>query len=826
MRLLPIQTFAAMISCCGGFAAEWRTYEVYQPTVTRHDVIAAAAHPHKYNHCATIAWFQDRWFCLWGSNTHPDEHAPGQRIYVSTSRDGRTWSSLEQPFSAANHAGNPVRYPEGKGHQWQPNLGVVNGELWAMWNQGGSAHDFRSPQGATEDLRGLYFSRLKTSTGRWINRRLMWDGQAMPIIDGEPYQIASTQDLCRLRSGRILAPVTLYATRGPARDAPRQAEGWWALTKRNSVIYSDDLGKTWRLSPGTTTPGFSWIQWEPTVWERPDRTVLMFSRNNTQREKGHSSPTSGQYLLWSMSRDGGETWTEQQFVPLEGVCSRMHVAPLDGRGVWEAAVPGDDYTARRYLMVHNDAPGGVSKWSQARRNIALFFNRGGSVDFVAGNTLTGSEPEVAYPQLWRHENTLAVCYTQGNSSPRSIRVALVSPLPAPDRYYIFPRANELSPPARPELVGKYLAFQGGQHLATREPVAPGAKGFSFAVWIQPGRSCALFDTRADSGPARGFVIALGGNPHGLRGAIYPQLNLPGSPQAFISDLPLPRDGQWHYLGLTVNPQSGEVAFYVDDKARTVPLPPLSPDTLRGATAHIGDKRIAKSQLAGLEGRIRLLALYSGEPFGPRQHAWLYNRLAAELGRPTLAAVATPEAKPLVWLDPRDELACTHDFAWPAATPRGGFEVAEVDCRRILRLRDQGSAGLDLDENHRDQGDRVMLAFRFRIESGQRQTLCTLGDYNQPARLVVRDGHVLLCAGAVERPCGLVDPSGWTAVSLETWGDRTRARVSEGAPAEVQHKPLATWAYLGEAFPAYGIYPGTTTLIDVGSLRTRVQRDAR
>lgn len=439
------QTVALLTLCQATAFGQWRTYEVYQPTVTLHDVIAAAEHTHKYNHCSTIAWFQDRWFCLWGSNTHPDEHAPGQRIVVSTSRDGRSWTPIEQPFSSDGLAENPVRYPEGKGHQWQPNLGAVDGELWAVWNQGGSAHDFRSPQAIAEDLRGLYFSRLKTSTGRWINRRLLWDGQAEPSVEGVQYHIASTQDLCQLRSGRVLAPVTLYAVKGRAEDAPPKTDGWWATAKRNAVIYTDDHGQTWRLSSTTAMPGYSWIQWEPTVWERPDGTVMMFSRNNTQREKGHSSPTSGEYLLWSMSRDGGQTWTAQQYVPVESVCSRMHAAPLDGRGLWEPARPRDDYVGRRYVM--------------------------------------------------------------------------------------------------------------------------------------------------------------GGNPNGKRGLLYPQLSLPLKPNVFTGDRPLPADGNWHYLGLTVNAQSSKAVFYVDGEACTVSLPAFSYDILQGATAHIGNKRPAIYTVDACMGRV-------------------------------------------------------------------------------------------------------------------------------------------------------------------------------------------------------------------------------
>jgi len=183
------------------------------------------------------------------------EHSPGQRIVFSTSRDGRRWTPIERLFSNEEYCENPVRYPEGKGHQWQANLGLVDGELWALWNQGGSVHDLTGPGGtATPDLRGLYFSRLNRADGKWVNRRLMWDGEILPRVDGNPYSIAATQNLYRLRSGRVLAPVSLYGGGKRSPDAPENVTSWWGMEKINTVAYTDDLGETWRLSPGCQTP--------------------------------------------------------------------------------------------------------------------------------------------------------------------------------------------------------------------------------------------------------------------------------------------------------------------------------------------------------------------------------------------------------------------------------------------------------------------------------------------------------------------------------------------------------------------------------------------
>ena len=815
-------TFSAASSPAAG-SDSWRSYEVYQPTITRHAVIDARSHPHKYNHCSTIAWFQDRWFCLWGSHVPVGEHTPGQRMVFSTSRDGRDWTPIERLFSNDEYCENSVPYPEGKGHQWQPNLGVVEDELWVLWNQGGGVHDFRGPDGThSRDLRGLYFSRLKGAGGKWVNRRVEWDGQIWPTVGGQQFYLNTTQNLYRLRSGRVLAPVTLRATSGRADDAPENVAGWWAVEKRNAVIYTDDLGETWHLSSGCQTPGFSWIQWEPTVWEQPDGSVMMFARNNTNWQLGHGRPESGEYLLWSISRDQGRTWTPHRHVPMESVCSRMHVAPLDGRGVWNPAKPDDDFTGRRYLMVHNDAPGGEYSWTAARNNLALFFTRGGGFDFVAGNGFSGHQPRSCYPQMWRRDDTLAVSYTTSDSNSRSIYVALVSPLPEPDRHYLFPRMNDVPRPARPERNGNAWTFHNGQHVAMRSVVDPGKDGLSFGAWVRDRGTGMIFDTRGNNG---GFNVMIESKSVGDQGderQRRPTVCMLTKPHVFGPALSLQPQGQWHYIGLTADNRTGEAVFYVDDRSETVHFDAPVPRPLKGVSPHLGAKSLASSGVPGLTGDIRFAALYAGPELGPEHHRWLYSRFAEELGRSKLDAAAKPSCLPLMWMDPSDEVAFERDFIVPAFEPRGGSEVITVDGRKLLRLRDHGSVGVDLDENRRGRGDRVSLRFRFRIERGDDQTLCTVGDFNHPARLVVRNGQAFLCSDAAETPCGRVNPDGWTQASIETYGDVTRASFGEGPPVKVQHKPEATWVYLGEAFPEYNHFPGTCSSIDIESVQTRVE----
>jgi len=475
----------------------------------------------------------------------------------------------------------------------------------------------------------------------------------------------------------------------------------------------------------------------------------------------------------------------------------MHVLPCGGD---------------RFAMVHNDWP--ADRFVADRQNIALFFTRGAGLDFVAGPGLTGHEPLVAYPQMWIHDGNMLVSYSQG-SQPRSIKVAHVSPLPDPDRYYLFPRTN-LPPPSAPERVGDAYQFFGHQHIATRGVIDPGEEAFSIGALVWPRGGGVLLDTRR-SNPNGGFVCGLRGGEQWLRPFIYlatPEHNITPS----LELMP----GKWNYVGFTVDNRAGVVIFHVNGESERVPFTAPAGQPLRGTTGHIGAKRLEGSRLTGLTGELRGLALYPSTAFGAEQHNWLHNAFAEALGRPTLTPATRPKVEPALWLDPADEQAFGRDFALPEDTP-GGVEVVEVEGRKALRFAGEASAGIDLDENDRQRGDRVEFAFRFRIETGDEHVLCTIGDANEPARLVARSGEIWLKAGDAEHSCGGLRQAEWNVVELLTERQRTSARLNGGDPVEVRHNPIATWLYLGHAYRTGDIPGASTFLIDVPSVRSRVVR---
>ena len=767
----------------------WRRYEVYRPQIERHFVVNTRTQRLKYNHDSSIAWFRDRWFCLWNANDPPAEGRPGQLNYAATSRDGKTWTTPVPIFGDPRYCTNPVPCP--KGTQWQPNLIVVDDVLWAIWSQNsGDAHD------------GCYVSTLDAPDGRWTNRLLEWDGDRRPEIDGKRWRLFPTQNPTRLRDGRVLAPVTMI---GPhADDAPVGLTNWVAAEKRDSVIYTDD-SRTWHVSPGAVQPGRTWAQWEPTVWQLDDGTVMMFARNNDFRGRSDAGPRPAEMLLWSESRDRGQTWTPHRYVPIETVCSRMHVLDADGN---------------RFAMVHNDSPAG--RFVSDRRNLALFFARGPGIDFVAACGLTGTEPIVAYPQMWIRGDALAVSYSQGRQF-RSIKVALVHPLPKPDRYYLFPRDNLGAGPA-PARSGNAYRFDGGQHASTRTAVDAGRHAVSAGAWILPTAGGVLLDTRR-SNPPGGFVWALSATSTGVAPFVHLR-----TPEANITSSLRMEPGRWNYSGLSIDARQGRATFFVNGKSESLDFTTPLPGTLTGDVGHVGAKRPEESRLGGFSGEIRMLAVFGETLLGHRDHVRLAGRFTDELGAgawqtdsggPEAPTGADALPRPTLRFDPADGDSFRRQFAMPdEETPIARVTTAESQGTQLLVFCGETSAGVDLDENDRSSGDRVELKLRFRIERGDRHTVCTIGDANEPARVETESGRVRLRAGQQDVDVGPVQPGRWIDLHVSTAEDQTRAGIGTAAPAAVRHRPEGTWFYLGDGFPERRIPASHRFAIDTSSVRSR------
>ncbi|AQQ71486.1 Neuraminidase (sialidase) [Limihaloglobus sulfuriphilus] len=782
----------------------WRTYEVYQPVIERLSVSDSAGGELLYNHGTAIAWYQNRWFYLWNANELPGEAKPNQLIYQSTSRDGQDWSEPSPAFASSSNSILPVT-PDG-GTQWQPAVGVVDDELWVFWNQWGS-----------EEVRGSFFSRLDSPDGKWQTNRLKWGVNVSGPKEVEGWRIYPSQNLYRLRNGRILVSVIMIDQSGPAGDAPEGVEGWWALEKRNSVLYTDDGGKTWRVSAGWTLPDESWTGWEPTMWEQSDGSVRMFARHNVHPKyvQGAGLPPS-QTLTVSVSHDSGETWSKGELVPLDSTVSMMHVIPQDGRGIWQTPAADDDLGGRRYFMVHNDVsePG----WGIARKNITLYFKRGDGFEFTAGVGLTDHERLVSYPRLWSRGDALYMSYTRGPAYGSSARLARISPLPDPKKYYILPRNNMPASP-RPEINDSNLCFEGRQHVEAMSSLNFNDNGMSLGAFVNMIEGDVLIDTRGSGG---GFVFML---VNGEGGLLYPRLLFDGYGGAGPrSSLGLKRS-EWAYTGFTLDADAVEVTFYVNGRQERLPVDIGGPvPSLSGSRAYVGNSRPG-SELQGMVGRMRFMSIYDGMALDASGHTWLCGQFKDEPGIIDASEGAEPQAEPVLVLDPANTVDFENNFQLPQDLKDLGVSCEIESGVELLTFSGAGSAGVELDENHRSKGDAVELKMNFRIESEEPVTLLTIGDAVSPARIhAIPSGSlmdILITSSKGSKLIGTVTKNSWNEIFVFSSDDITRVRISDGEWKEASHEPRGSWVYIGEGFP--GERPSKTGKfsVKVNSILSRV-----
>jgi hypothetical protein len=396
---------AALAACLAAMPV--RTYELYEPTV-RHVTIYEGrleAGQYPYNHMPSVEFFDGKFHAAWGGNPRTiQEGQPGQILLLSTSDDFQQWTHPAHFVGAG--AGNPVDGPEVR--QWQPNLLNYEGrELWCTWYSS-------TPEGDPE-RDGTYLSTLGTGPGaKWVNRRIF---HRIPI-DGKPFVCFPSGNPVLLKSGRVLAPATLY----------RREPGLKERIQWNVCLYTDDGGETWAYSNPIGQVDDYWAQWEPFFYEQADGTLRAFMRNHTR-----ATPACTQWQLTCVGTGAkkGEPVVfdpDPEYSYIETANSRTQVFGARGG---------------RYCMLHHDV------WVdhrgyETRLNLGLFFSRTGADDYVAGPSFSRRNVISAYPQGIEHDGKIYVAYTTGpGSQARSIEGAIIDPSPVADQFYIWPREKDL-----------------------------------------------------------------------------------------------------------------------------------------------------------------------------------------------------------------------------------------------------------------------------------------------------------------------------------------------------------------------------------------------
>jgi len=390
-------------------------YELYNPTVTRRTMLDPATSPWQYNHDTTIAWYQDRWFAQWNANTDKRESQFNQVLLQSTSTDFITWSTPVEMFHSSTYSENPVTMVS-TDREWQPGLVRVGTELWSIWSR-------ESALAAWPVSYKLYFSRLTSPTGKWVNTEI-------PITytdpDGSVYYGFATQNPIRLQSGRVVAPI-IWNSQDVVTPTP---SGWtstsyfWINKKRAGCIYTDDNGANWKLGGITTFPGNDHALWEPIISQSADGSVVMYCRNLDYKGYG-----SDKYLLWAQGYGDGEVFDPLSPIRIDVSSSRLGMLYQNGK-------------YPRTIGLHNDWQSSANaNFVAARRNASLFFSRSGAPDMAPGVNFSLDYGSVSYPQGDIHDGKIYVMWTQ-SQEPNFLMTSEIDPAPDVNKWYISPRQND------------------------------------------------------------------------------------------------------------------------------------------------------------------------------------------------------------------------------------------------------------------------------------------------------------------------------------------------------------------------------------------------
>jgi hypothetical protein len=433
-------------------------YKLYQPKIEQLYLYQDKQDfTYAFGHMASIEYFDGRFHAVW--NNHHGGHAvryykekneemPFQRLLWQTSVDGKNWSypiRITEEYTTV-----PLdKWSEPYTH-WQPNLiNYKDKELWCIWSLGKGTYFNKEKNydgNKTADISGTYLSILrKGQDSKWVHRRIYQKVELHEESSGEKTvsgYLFPSQNPVIIKSGRLIQPVTVVA------GTENNLGTLYSTAYYSAVIYTDDDGGSWNTSNLVSNVDNSMGQWEPHVMEQDDGILRMFIRDLAV-SKGVHDTADIKYRT---------TLFNPHFLTTTGTGTKKG-EPIrfnpDPQKVW---VETDDSRMHRlklpcgrYCMFYHDVWNACNKG--ARSNLAMFFSRSGRNDFVAGPGIAGRSHPAHYPQGIVNNGKLYVAYTRWDTSirvggstnnyeERGIALSIISPLPSPDYYYIWPRDKD------------------------------------------------------------------------------------------------------------------------------------------------------------------------------------------------------------------------------------------------------------------------------------------------------------------------------------------------------------------------------------------------
>lgn len=448
-------------------------YRIYNPTVTETVAVDPYDNPAHLTYVSnsSLAFWRGRyWAVMDGTTQGFIEGSAGQSIWLTTSTDTVAWTGPVQPFRNPNYCVNPI---SGTYLEWQPNLVVVDDELWCTWSGAdGYVSKLSDPDGLWTTYR-FEFSGTDVSISTTVQGAATGGRALRPTIDGWsdwlPY--AASNPIV-LSSGVVACPFTLLSshlsTQTPASSAFVRA------VKHNALLKCE--GGTWSMTLIDTSAFGDFCPWEPFIVENPAGHVTVFSRNLDSRVDDDD------FLLAATSVDGGETFSPS-------VSAKMLVPSSRGFA--------RQVSDKRWVMTHLDQAQGSNntvdqELSAHRFNGSVFVSRRGGDDFVAGVNFSGHDNCANYPQfIVGPTGDLLINYTSGSGNAfdkvrRSLRIVRLDALDD-DNHYVHPRSTLrfVGGPYDPPIAGSppYYSFSGHDRIWSTTSVTA-TTGATYVAWLR------------------------------------------------------------------------------------------------------------------------------------------------------------------------------------------------------------------------------------------------------------------------------------------------------------------------------------------------------
>lgn len=700
-------------------------YFLYTPTVTRRTMLDPATSPWQYNHDATIAWYGDRWFAQWNANTDKRESQPNQVILQSTSTDFSTWTTPVEVFHSGTYSENPVTMLS-TDREWQPGLVRVGSELWSIWSR-------ESTLSAWPVSYKIYFSRLSTTTGKWVNTQL---DITYTDPEGSVYYGFATQNPIQLRSGRVIAPI-IWNSQDVVTPTPA---GWtstsyfWINKKKAGAIYSDDNGVTWNLSGVTSLPGYDHSMWEPVISQAADGSVVMYCRSLDYKAFG-----SDKFMLWAQGYNDGASFDPLQQIRIDVSSSRLGMLYQNG-------------SYPRTIGLHNDWQSlANANFVASRRNASLFFSRTGSPDMSPGINFSEDYGSVSYPQGDIHDGKIYVMWTQ-SQEPNFLMTSEINPAPDVDKWYISPRQNDALNPfvvwtnAAPtrfihNTISEMQSVRSTATWSDTNKVTVGA-------WVYKSSSGASTALQTIVDNRLLFTGAYGGFIWGSFSGV-PLLNLvmpsgTGTNYSFTS-LTVPF-GEWVYMGLSIDLTAASATCYITrangtSTSQTLTVGPHA--GINGSTLYMG-RAINTSSWQRHVGDIRRVRVINGVSATSDQHRYLHGTEQSALGVTDWAGTETNPGAPSFDYNANDGHAGSNDATWLSEWTqtgqlfRGYASAATIAGTNTLLITGTGSASVEMPPISKNQQYTFSSQlFITNKTTGFDQCFITIGDIDTQVSLLSR-----------------------------------------------------------------------------------------